>query len=128
MATSTKALGVEFAEAFAAKDYERLGALLHQEVDFRALTPNRSWEAQGPDQVVSEVLRDWIDDLGQVEELEPVESGTVANCQRVGYRIRGSDAEGPYVIEQQAYFEERDGQIAWIRVLCSGQRTPRGSG
>jgi hypothetical protein len=23
-------------------------------------------------------------------------------------------------VEQQAYFEERDGRITWMRVLCSG--------
>ena len=128
MATSTKALGVEFAEALAAKDPERLKSLLHSEVDFRALTPNRAWEASGPEQVVADVLSDWIEDFGEVEELDGLETGTVANCQRVGYRIRGSDDEGPYVVEQQAYLEERDGQIAWMRVLCSGQRTPQGSG
>jgi len=26
------------------------------------------------------------------------------------------------VVEQQAYFTERDGRIDWMRVLCSGFR------
>jgi uncharacterized protein involved in tellurium resistance len=122
--TSTTSLGIEFAEALTAKDLERLSALLHPEVDFRALTPNRTWEAGSPDQAVSEILREWCQDLDEVDAMEDLQTGSVANCQRVGYRIRGRDKDGPYVVEQQAYLEERDGQIAWMRVLCSGQRAP----
>ncbi|MFL5866671.1 MAG: hypothetical protein ACJ766_06170 [Thermoleophilaceae bacterium] len=124
MSTSTTSLGAEFAEAFAAKDLDRLGSMLDPEIDFRALTPNRTWEGSSPTQVVADVLKEWCDDLDQVERLEDVETGTVANCERVGYRIRGRDGEGPYVVEQQAYFEERDGRISWMRVVCSGQRSP----
>jgi hypothetical protein len=40
-------LGEQFAEALAAKDFERAGDLLDPEVDFRALTPSRAWEASG---------------------------------------------------------------------------------
>jgi len=35
-------LGAAFAEALTAKDFERVAALLHPAVDFRALTPNRT--------------------------------------------------------------------------------------
>jgi hypothetical protein len=125
MTASTASLGAEFAEAFAAKDSDRVSAILHPEVDFRALTPNRSWEASNPEQVVSNILREWFQDLDEVERLEEMQTETVANCQRVGYRIRGRDPNGPYVVEQQAYLEERDGLISWMRVLCSGQRAPQ---
>jgi hypothetical protein len=47
--TATSTLGIAFAEAFAAKDYDRVRALAHPEVDFRGLTPNRFWEAHDPD-------------------------------------------------------------------------------
>jgi hypothetical protein len=49
-------LGESFARALGAKDFERVGQLLHEEIDFRGLTPGRSWEAQGAEQVVDEVL------------------------------------------------------------------------
>jgi hypothetical protein len=29
---------------------------------------------------------------------------------------------GPFVVEQQAYYTDRSGQITWMRVLCSGFR------
>ena len=32
----------------------------------------------------------------------------------------GSD--GQFVVEQQAYYMQRDGRISWMRVLCSGFR------
>jgi hypothetical protein len=33
-----------------------------------------------------------------------------------------NNPEGQFLVEQQAYISERDGQIAWMRVLCSGFR------
>jgi hypothetical protein len=70
------ALGPQFATALAEKDFDRVRALLHPEIDFRGMTPNRAWEGQDPD--------------------------------------------GLHTVEQQAYVEERDGRISWMRVLCSG--------
>jgi hypothetical protein len=35
---------------------------------------------------------------------------------------RAWKASGSFVVEQQAYYTERDGQITWMRVLCSGFR------
>jgi hypothetical protein len=124
MATSTVSLGAAFAEAFTAKDFERVAALLHPEVDFRALTPNQTWQAADPEHVVNEVLRDWLDDSTEVEELIDVQTDAFASCQRVGFRFRGRDSDGPFIVEQQAYLEERDGQIGWMRLVCSGMRAP----
>jgi hypothetical protein len=115
-------LGAAFAEAFAAKDFERVAALVHPELDFRALTPSRVWEASQPAQLVDEVLRSWLEDSDIVEELFGVESDVVADTERVGYRIRGHNEDGPFVFEQQAYLRERDGRIGWMRVVCSGFR------
>jgi hypothetical protein len=28
--------------------------------------------------------------------------------------------DGPHVFEQQAYIRERDKQVGWLRVMCSG--------
>jgi hypothetical protein len=30
---------------------------------------------------------------------------------------------GRFMMEQQAYYAEQDGQIAWMRVMCSGFRS-----
>ena len=46
-------LGEDFARAVAAKDHDRVRQLLHPELDFRAMTPKRIWEAETPEDVVS---------------------------------------------------------------------------
>lgn len=115
-------LGNEFAEALARKDYERIGELLDPEVDFRALTPNRNWEAHGAAAVIGEVLSQWFEESDRLDELVEVESARVSDRERVAYLLRGVDDEGPFVVEQQAYYTERDGRIDWMRVLCSGFR------
>ena len=113
-----------FARALAEKDFGRIAELLDPAVDFRALTPSRSWEASRPSDVVAHVLRSWLDDRTHVDALEELSLDRFANCQRVGYRLRGRDGDGPFVVEQQAHVEESEGRITWMRVLCSGFRSP----
>ncbi len=96
--------------------------LLHPDIDFRALTPNRSWEASGPDAVAALFLEDWFEESDQIEELLQLDSDSVADRQRVGYRFRVNCPDGPFIVEQQAYLAERDGRIGWMRVVCSGYR------
>jgi hypothetical protein len=115
-------LGREFAGALAAKDFDRLLDLLHPEIDFRGMTPNRFWEAADPDAVVSGVLRLWFEDTDEIVSLDRVETGRVADRQRVGYSFTVLNADGRFVVEQQAYLSERDGRIGWMRVMCSGFR------
>jgi hypothetical protein len=114
-------LGAEFARALAAKDVSRLLDLMHPEIDFRGMTPNRTWEANDRDAVVS-VLRRWFGESDEIQALERLESDTFADRQRVGYRFSVSNPDGRFLVEQQAYLSARDGQIGWMRVLCSGYR------
>jgi hypothetical protein len=44
-------LGADFARALAIKDFGQVTELLHPEIDFRGMTPNRTWEASDPDGV-----------------------------------------------------------------------------
>lgn len=115
-------LGREFAQALAVKDFVRVGELLDPEVDFRGLTPNRTWAAVGPDAVVDDVLQHWFEDSDELERLAGLESDRMADRERVAYRFEGHNGDGPFVVEQQAYYTERDGRINWMRVLCSGFR------
>jgi hypothetical protein len=115
-------LGAEFARALADKDFDRIRGLLHPEVDFRGLTPNRVWEATAPDAVVSEILRLWFEDSDAIESLDRVETDTVGDRERVGYRFTVTNPDGRFVVEQQAYLADRDGRIGWMRVVCSGFR------
>ena len=115
-------LGSQYARALAVKDYDRIVALPHPEIDFRGMTPRRSWEASDPETVVSAVLRQWFEDSDEIQGLERLESDTFADRERVGYRFSLRNPEGLFLVEQQAFLSARDGQIAWMRVLCSGFR------
>jgi hypothetical protein len=118
----TSTLGADFAAALAAKDFDRLRSLFHPEIDFRGLTPSREWVASDPDDLVTDVLCQWFEDSDEIEELLALETDAFADRERVGYRFRGVNPDGPFVVEQQAYLAERDGRIGWMRVLCSGFR------
>jgi hypothetical protein len=122
MSHSTTSLAAAFADAVASKDYALMADLLHPEVDFRALTPNRSWQASDPHTVIEEILKAWIEDDEHVEELISVETDTIADRERVGYRYRLRTPDGSFLVEQQAYIGERDGRIDWLRLVCSGSR------
>ncbi|MEP7034011.1 MAG: hypothetical protein ABI934_00400 [Actinomycetota bacterium] len=114
-------LGAAFATAVAAKDYVRIRALIHPEVDFWAMTPGEIWDASSPDEVVG-VLDDWFGDGDLIQAIEQMECDGFADRRRVGYRLRVKRPDGEYLIEQQAYLSERDGRIGWLRILCSGYR------
>jgi hypothetical protein len=115
-------VGAEFARALAAKDATRLLDLMAPEIDFRALTPNRNWEVFDRDAVLFVLLGHWFDEADEIEGMEALETDTVADRQRVGYRFTVSNADGRFVVEQQAYLAATDGRITWMRVLCSGYR------
>jgi len=126
MGTVTETLGEDFARALATKDHDRLRALLHPELDFRAMTPKRYWEAAEPDGVLS-AINVWFGEEDSIEELEALDVDAFADRQRVGYRFAVSNPDGRFVVEQQAYLAERDGRIGWMRVVCSGYRPADGS-
>jgi hypothetical protein len=115
-------LGASFAAALAAKDFDRIGELLHPEIDFRGLTPSRIWEAGDAETVIGAVLRQWFDDSDEIEELLSVDTDAFADRERVGYRFRIRNPEGLFEVEQQVFIGEREGRIGWMRSLCSGFR------
>jgi hypothetical protein len=118
----TTTLGADFARALAAKDSAAIRDLIHPEIDFRGLTPSRSWEAADRDELLSVLLDSWFEDDDEIEAVELVESDSFADRERVGYRFSVNNSEGHFLVEQQAYLAERDGQIGWMRVVCSGFR------
>jgi hypothetical protein len=121
-AGTAEPLGRTFAEALGRKDFAAVLALLDPEIDFRGLTPGRAWEASGPRAVVEEVLYQWFEDADELEEIVAIETDSFADRERVAYRFRGRNQEGPFIVEQQAYYSARDHRIHWMRVLCSGFR------
>ena len=115
-------LGSDFARALAAKDPDRLRELVHPEIDFRGLTPSRAWEAGDSDELMSVLFGEWFEDKDEITGIESMDSDEFADRVRVGYRFSVTNPDGDFLVEQQAYFEERDGRIGWMRVVCSGFR------
>jgi hypothetical protein len=115
-------LGAEFVRALAAKDVDRLSSLIDPRIDFRGMTPSRTWEATDRDAVLEILLGSWFEDSDEIQSIERVETDEFADRQRVGYRLSVHNPDGRFLVEQQAYLTLRDGQIAWMRVLCSGYR------
>jgi hypothetical protein len=95
--------------------------MLCPDIEFAALTPRRTWDAATAQDAIR-VLRTWFDDEVEVEEVIGVRIDTVGDRHCVTYRFGGDGPQGPFVIEQHAYFCDRDGQIGWMRLICSGFR------
>jgi hypothetical protein len=117
----TTLLGESWAHAVADKDSDAVRTLLHAELDFRAMTPGRIWEASDADEVL-DALTTWFDDSDHIERLVSVEHGIVADTERVSYRLQVRNDDGLHLVEQQMYLRERDGRIGYARIMCSGYR------
>jgi hypothetical protein len=114
-------LGERFVRAVAGKDAAELSGLLSDDIDFQAMTPRRIWEADSAESVVGDVIfGHWFEATDRIDAIEAIDCDTVVDRQRVGYRLRVTNDEGAFAVEQQAYFDVRDGRISWLRIMCSG--------
>ena len=118
--TSTS-LGAQWADAVARKDADAVLGLLHPDLDFHAMTPRRTWDADSPDDVVA-TLHTWFGDDDVIEDVVTVQTDSFADRERVGYRLRIRNGDGLHLVEQQAYLSEQDGRIGWLRIMCAGYR------
>ena len=116
-----ESLGMRFARAVAAKDHATVRELIHPEIDFWAMTPGEIYDAGDPDEIVG-VLEEWFGEGDLIEGIELLDGDSFADRERVGYRLSVTRQGGRYLIEQQAFLSERDGQIGWLRIMCSGFR------
>jgi hypothetical protein len=117
------AAGSRFASALAAKDSEAMLELLHPQIEFRALTPRRSWEADDPAAVLEIIFGNWFDDSDRIEALQSVDTDVFADREQLRYRLEVTNPEGSFVVEQQGYLTAgEDGRIEWMRLVCSGYR------
>jgi hypothetical protein len=113
--------GETFARTLAAKDAVALKALLRPDLEFRGMTPGRFWEADTADGVVDDILLgQWFKPQDRITEVLGIETGELGVRQRVGYRFSVASSGQSYLVEQQAYFEETNGQIGWLRIMCAG--------
>jgi hypothetical protein len=69
------------------------------------MTPSRFWDVDSPQRVVHEVLYDWFGPKDVIDRVDYVEPGHVADRERVDYRFLVRNADGPFLVEQRAYFD-----------------------
>ena len=119
---STGSTGLRFARALAAKDQAALRRCLAEEIDFQALTPGRHWQAMSAGEVVDEILLgSWFEHHDSIQALRSASDEPVARRRRLVYELVVTNADGEFLVEQQAYYQcGADGRITWMRMLCAG--------
>jgi len=120
--TTTHARDVanSFLEAFSQRDYDRIAATFTEDGRLRGLVPPGLREADGRE-AIAERFRIW----NEAEDWELLESETedLADIVNLRWRVASTDPElGRTVYEQTAYAEIHDGGIAWMNLVCSGER------
>lgn len=116
-------VGQRFAQALATKDSAAISALLTEDVDFKALTPGRFWDAADPESTLEILLGTWFKPQDEIEEvLEVSEGDPVEDTAHVRYRFALTTPDGPHTAEQQVYYRVAGERISYLRVLCSGFR------
>lgn len=119
---TTTSLGGLLARSIAEGNRTMLLGLLAPDVDFRAVTPSRSWESRSAEEVADVIIGLWFGGERHIDAVERVECDTVADRERVGYRFLATTPDGKAVVEQQAYLDVHDGMITALRIACSGYR------
>ncbi len=113
--------GEEFAKALAAKDEAAVRAVTAPDLDFRAMTPGRFWEAHDHDELLDVLFGSWLEPSDEVVALLSTSTGEVSTRSHVAYRLHLRNADGDSLMEQQMYYNVGDdGRIRWARVMCSG--------
>jgi hypothetical protein len=108
--------------SIASQDIGQLIRLFSTPVIFRSVTPNRFWDADTPIGVSDIVLGAWFGPDKSITAVTSIETDSVGDVQKVRYRMTVDLESGPSVIEQVAYYSQRDGKITEMRLLCSGFR------
>jgi hypothetical protein len=111
---------IQLATAVARRDEPELLLLLDPGVAFRGMTPGRFTEVQGPAAVVEVLLTHWLTPTDQVTGIKSVDTDTVADLHRVGYRLYVVNPSGSFVVEHLAYFRLRADRVAWLQMMSSG--------
>jgi hypothetical protein len=113
-------LGSSFATALAAKDPAAVRAVMAADLDFRAMTPRRFWEANDHQELLEVLFDHWLDPGDEVLALLWTTTGEVSTRRHVAYRLQLRTPAGEALMEQQMYYETRGGRIHWARLMCSG--------
>jgi hypothetical protein len=114
------AVGERFVQALLAKDWTRVGSSVDPKIDFRALTPGMPWEATTRKELIEEVFQQWFGPSDEIYEILAISTDRVVGRNRAVYRFRLRNPDGNYVCEQTAYYDQAEGRITNLRILCTG--------
>ena len=117
-----RSLGTDLAHAIAGQDAAALRSLISTPVTFRAVTPNRFWDAETAVDVADVILGVWFGPDKLVTDISRLATDRVGDVEKVSYCLRVDLESGPSVIEQVAYYTGVDGRIVDLRLVCSGFR------
>ena len=70
--------------------------------------------------MVEVLLTHWLTPADQVTGIKSVDTDTVADLHRVGYRLYVVNPDGSFVVEHLAYFRLRADRIVWLQMMSSG--------
>jgi hypothetical protein len=117
-----KTVAERFVHALAQHNRADLLGVLAPDVDFRGMTPGRFWEAGTAEDLVDNVLFQWLDVHDVVQQVLALDRDWMADREHVSYRFSVHTPDGHHLVEQQAYLMVDDGRITWLRMMCSGFR------
>ena len=107
-----------FLDALARHDFDALGVSFTLDGRLRGLVPTALRELEGRD-AIAERLEMWTGD-GDVIEADYED---FADVVKLRWRVRKTNQNGdPVVFEQTAYAKIGDDGIAWMNLVCSGER------
>jgi thioredoxin 1 len=114
-------VAVRFLDALSRRDFGAVGGTFSEDARLRGLMPSVVRECQGT-AAIEERFRIWSGDLEEFALLDS-EIAPMADVTRIQWRVRGIDPEdGLTVYEQTAYAGIEGDRIAWMNLVCSGQR------
>jgi hypothetical protein len=120
MTSVVPSVGERFVQALLDKDWTRVEGAVDPEIDFRALTPGKQWEATTRKDLIEGVFEQWFGSRVEIYETLAISTDRVVDRNRVVYRFRARNPDGDYVCEQTAYYDEAKGRITNLRILCTG--------
>jgi uncharacterized protein DUF4440 len=124
--TGPEAIGRQFVDALADRDWTRLEGCLAPDIRFRAVVPNedRPFRDKPDAESAVEQLRKWF---GDADPLVLVDSEVrmIADRLLIRYRFTGHDEDGDFVVEQDAFAEVNGDKLVSLRLVCSGFLAPR---
>jgi hypothetical protein len=112
-----------FILALPKKDADGVRAAVTPDVHFRGLTPDDTCEAHSAEEVVGILLGKWFEPQDEIKSLVSYDVHDFVGRFGFIYRIRGRNADGDFIVEQQGYATlADDGRVADISIVCSGYR------